>query len=225
MLSLRRQSGTGLIEYAILFGIVALALFSMNVYLKRGVQSKTKEMTDKFISDQQVGQVVPDTEVSSVSETGGPFDFNRYRMTTSASGASRMEASGNATYKLDSTEGEASHGQNVASIFVPWQSGTIQNVDRGGTYDYDGQLNDYDGQFEGDPQILAQERDRLFDGAAQLRQSADELRQRAADLGGVAEYLGLANDLRHQADEMDNRAAEMEQKGHEMQDIIDKLEA
>ena len=44
--SRRAQSIT---EYVIVLGLVAAALISMQVYVKRGVQAKVKDMTDAFL--------------------------------------------------------------------------------------------------------------------------------------------------------------------------------
>jgi hypothetical protein len=51
IISLRR--GQNLVDLALLIGIVGLVVIGMEVYLKRSVQGKVKDLTDYIISDQQ----------------------------------------------------------------------------------------------------------------------------------------------------------------------------
>ena len=45
--------GQSLLEIVTIFAIVALVVVAMEVYIKRGIQGKTKELTDKIIGSQQ----------------------------------------------------------------------------------------------------------------------------------------------------------------------------
>lgn len=57
-------------EYAILLGLAAAAFLTMNMYIKRGLQARVKDMADYFISQGQQAQVVQiDPNVSSVSDS------------------------------------------------------------------------------------------------------------------------------------------------------------
>lgn len=46
---LRNRKANSIIEYSLIIGIVALALSMMNIYIKRGVQGRVKDMADFFI--------------------------------------------------------------------------------------------------------------------------------------------------------------------------------
>ncbi len=46
MTSTRIRSGQSLTEYAILFSVVAAAMLGMQLYFKRGVQAKVKDVSD-----------------------------------------------------------------------------------------------------------------------------------------------------------------------------------
>ncbi|MCK9432774.1 MAG: hypothetical protein M0R00_07445 [Candidatus Omnitrophica bacterium] len=47
------RRGQSLIEIAFLIGVVGLAIIGMEVYIRRGVQGKVKDLTNYIISDQQ----------------------------------------------------------------------------------------------------------------------------------------------------------------------------
>jgi len=60
-------TGSSFMEYAIVIGIVSLLLTGMNIYIKRGVQAKVKDMTDYFITNKQEAEINPSTKTESVS--------------------------------------------------------------------------------------------------------------------------------------------------------------
>ena len=43
------KRANSVVEYAIILGVVILALSTMNIYIKRGVQGKVKDLSDGFI--------------------------------------------------------------------------------------------------------------------------------------------------------------------------------
>jgi Flp pilus assembly pilin Flp len=45
-----RVRGASVLEYGIIFGIVAIVLFAMTTYAKRAFQGEVKDLTDNFIS-------------------------------------------------------------------------------------------------------------------------------------------------------------------------------
>jgi Flp pilus assembly pilin Flp len=66
------QAASAFVEYAIILGVIAVVILTMNTYVKRGVQGKVKDMTDFFIGgakDVQVSQVDPNVTTTSHSET------------------------------------------------------------------------------------------------------------------------------------------------------------
>lgn len=72
---LHKTTADALIEYALVLGIVSLALIGMNTYIKRGVQGRIKSMADNFISKEQVIEADPTTVSASFSFTpdGAPI--------------------------------------------------------------------------------------------------------------------------------------------------------
>lgn len=55
-------------EYAILLGVVSAVLVGMNTYIKRGTQARLKDMTDYFISSEQVSELNPtDSEANTIA--------------------------------------------------------------------------------------------------------------------------------------------------------------
>ncbi len=66
---IKNKIGNSILEYAIIIGIVSLALTTMNIYIKRGIQGKLKDMTDNFIGREQIGEINP-TAITNSSSTG-----------------------------------------------------------------------------------------------------------------------------------------------------------
>lgn len=66
---LHKKAADSLTEYALILGIVSLALVGMNTYIKRGVQGRIKDMADNFISRRQVVETDPTTVSGSYSYT------------------------------------------------------------------------------------------------------------------------------------------------------------
>lgn len=62
-----------ILEYAVTLGIVAAVFVGMNIYLKRGMQAKLKDMTDYFIGDTQLVEVDPTTSSQTRETTSGVF--------------------------------------------------------------------------------------------------------------------------------------------------------
>jgi hypothetical protein len=57
-------------EYMIVFGIISAVLWGMNVYVKRGVQGKVKDLTDVFIGKGQETDISP-----TAITTSGPVSI------------------------------------------------------------------------------------------------------------------------------------------------------
>lgn len=61
------RRGQNLVDLALLIGLVGLAIVGMEVYLKRGMQGKVKDLTDYIISS---GQKANDNEEGEETESG-----------------------------------------------------------------------------------------------------------------------------------------------------------
>jgi len=64
--------GTSITEYALILGVVSIAFLSMNSYISRGIQGKVKDLTDCFVSDQQIGDINPTVISNSNSVVSSP---------------------------------------------------------------------------------------------------------------------------------------------------------
>ena len=62
------SGGQSLLEVAILMGVVMLAVAVMQTYIKRGVQGKTKDLTDIIIGTQQKAYVA-ESQTSQTTST------------------------------------------------------------------------------------------------------------------------------------------------------------
>jgi len=49
------RRGQNLVDLALIIGVVGLVFIGMEVYIKRSVQGKVKDLTDYIISDKQLG--------------------------------------------------------------------------------------------------------------------------------------------------------------------------
>ena len=60
----RKHKAQGMVEYAVILGVIALAIMSMQVYFKRGIQSVIKVVADDYspYGRQGEGELVGDLE-------------------------------------------------------------------------------------------------------------------------------------------------------------------
>lgn len=64
------KRGSSLMEYMIVLGIISAVLWGMNIYVKRGVQGKLKDLTDSFIGKEQETDISPTAETTSSAKSG-----------------------------------------------------------------------------------------------------------------------------------------------------------
>lgn len=90
--------GSSFMEYAIVLGLISLVLTGMNIYIKRGIQGKVKDMTDYFFkSKEQAADPYPTAIVISQSDTASVSSAEMQESTgggriTALSDGSTMEA-------------------------------------------------------------------------------------------------------------------------------------
>ncbi len=72
----RGTKASSLTEYAIVLGIILTVLITMGTYIKRGTQGKIKDMTDYFISNEQVSDDSPG--VNRIGDTTSTYDPTGY---------------------------------------------------------------------------------------------------------------------------------------------------
>lgn len=93
-----KNYGNSFMEYALILGIISLVLTGMNIYIKRGMQAKVKDMTNYFFKSQEQS-VDTSPNVTAVSQsktiTNASVDTQDFtgggRLTTTANTAT-MEA-------------------------------------------------------------------------------------------------------------------------------------
>lgn len=61
----KNETASSFMEYVLILGVVSAILIGMNTYIKRGIQNRLKEMTDYFLSNEQVERVNPTATTSS----------------------------------------------------------------------------------------------------------------------------------------------------------------
>lgn len=62
-----KNRASSIMEYVVLLGIIAAVLMAMNIYVKRGMQAKLVDMTEYFISNEQVVQVSDTANIATIS--------------------------------------------------------------------------------------------------------------------------------------------------------------
>jgi len=87
-------------EYMVILGIVSAVLWGMNVYVKRGVQGRVKDLTDSFIGKEQVVDISPTATTTSLSTSdyGSVADTEAF-----LGGGWRVESLENVDYTGEST--------------------------------------------------------------------------------------------------------------------------
>ena len=58
------RRGQNLVDLALIIGIVGLVLISMEVYIKRSLQGKVKDLTNYIVSNKQSGEAPDTSDVS-----------------------------------------------------------------------------------------------------------------------------------------------------------------
>ena len=61
------RRGQNLVDLALIIGVVGLVFIGMEVYIKRSVQGKVKDLTDYIISDKQSAKAPNTTAVDRIS--------------------------------------------------------------------------------------------------------------------------------------------------------------
>lgn len=116
----KKQAAASFLEYAIILGVVSVVLIGMNTYIKRGIQGRLKEMTDYFISDQQV------VEVNPTATTNSSVD----RLADATVNGKTLIGGGTSSYLLETTDISATI--RVEDKDVPASPGSIIPAEEGG---------------------------------------------------------------------------------------------
>lgn len=87
-----KKRGLAFAEYAIVLGTLSAVIMGMNIYIKRGIQGRMKEMTDFFIGKDQIVEINP--SVRTDMKTDMLSDVNEER---------RLGIAGSAEVRLHGT--------------------------------------------------------------------------------------------------------------------------
>ena len=115
-------TGSSFMEYVIVIGLVSLLLTGMNIYIKRGVQAKLKDMTDYFITNKQETEINPATITESQSNSRYDSELNTR---LSIGGGSRVNISEIARISASSRTID-SDTPYTGAPFVPAPTGFIE---------------------------------------------------------------------------------------------------
>lgn len=126
------KKASALMEFAIVLGIVSAVIVTMNIYMKRGLQGKVKDMTDYFISG---GQPAQENQVDSEVETTSQSNVSSGSTLTDKSyigGGKKMTLSENTSISADSTTKDVGKSsiQPDTSTFIPAEAGQFDNLER-----------------------------------------------------------------------------------------------
>jgi hypothetical protein len=106
-------------EYMIILGIISTVLWGMNIYVKRGVQGKVKDLTDSFIGKEQETDISP----TAVTTSSAKSDYDSTVDTRgSLGGGWRVSSSEEVGYKAESKIVDTDV-PDTAGNFVPASGG------------------------------------------------------------------------------------------------------
>ena len=135
----RFRKAEALLHYAIIIAVVASALAAMNVYLRRGIQAKVKDLTDHIICDRQLASLSDPVTEKSTKDINSTYNLQKNE---GAGGMSNLSITNAYTVQM-SHEGESldtvDYGRGVASVATPVgvYSGYDDNPEPGSTDDSD----------------------------------------------------------------------------------------
>jgi len=94
--------GSAFFEYATIFSLVAAVLFTMNAYVKRGIQARTKDLSDEFFSagkEEQVEELDPESQTHTTVPTDAESSLHSEAFT---GGGTKYSLSGEDDVSIDS---------------------------------------------------------------------------------------------------------------------------
>lgn len=176
-----KKTGFALIEYAIVLGIAGTVLIGMNTYIKRGLQGRLKDMTDYFISNEQVDEIDP---VQSGSGAVSNTEINSNRLIGGGTRSELSAANDTASTKIEF----------VREFFDPSPMITADEIEKGLpgaiTPSDPKDFIDPDWENENNIEILAEDRDGLLREAEILEAHAPALEAQGVALMNSGYRMG-----------------------------------
>lgn len=116
---LLNRIASSFMEYMVILGVVSAMLWGMNIYVKRGIQGKVKDLTDSIIGKQQETDISPTAETTSsaTSVYDSTADTQGF-----LGGGWRVSSSDKADYEAESQIVDTDI-PDTAGNFVPASSG------------------------------------------------------------------------------------------------------
>jgi len=232
----RSIKGNVFLEYALIIGIVAAALITIQLYVKRGLQGRVRQMTDVFIGETQVSQV--DKEVVSGSltttEPFGPMTRTERRQFLPGGATSREYTEDKKTEAESRTEDVAQSGW--LSLFDSFVNVDAVEYDPEGNYTDDtGYMGEGDWWEEvTDIAVLQAEIDRLNEEIAYLNEGSgtigeegnnmmDMISQLLGSFGGSGLIGDILSDLLGVSSEGESSGQEIEIINNRISQIQDEI--
>ena len=232
----KNRIASAFMEYALILGVVSLALVMMNTYIKRGVQGRIKDMTDYFIGGEQAADSNPTAITTSNSTTNSD----------STSTTEELLGGGRRLAFLDTTNINTSSrvvdqakplGQDP---FTPSGRGSVTPPTRPDDSDYyfDNPEEDdnVDWETEVNIDILERERDRLLQKATALEETAAEIERQGRELVDSANSMdcprrhggdcrAARNQMRIQGENLIIQAEEIRQEARQLREEANAIQA
>lgn len=87
--------GSNFLEYAIILGLVTMIFAAMNIYVKRGIQGRIRDLSDYFIAprSEHTEDLVPDSSTSSTTNTDASTTMSAQLLSAGATTVTSSENS------------------------------------------------------------------------------------------------------------------------------------
>ncbi|MDD2689010.1 MAG: hypothetical protein PHT41_02530 [Candidatus Omnitrophica bacterium] len=238
------------VEYSLIIGAVALALAGMDYYIRRGIMSRTKDITDYMISPdgaaRQENDSSPGREITSDSstESGGAVNTHMYTGGGTGIETDSWQSTTASSNVIDRQTLDALPLPFDLSTFIPWQGTAFDDNEvsreRYEQYQDGDHVSDvlgYDWENDDDPCRLGAEVGRLREKADTLDSDAE--RTEGTNNNLITENNNLANNpavqliqaildvlggLRGQETELTNSTEDMRRQAQELRDRADAIE-
>lgn len=188
-----------LVEYAIILSIVSLALMTMNIYIKRGLQGKVKDLADAFISSgkpDQVGNLDPNVTTTSKSNVASE---STTREETLEGGGKRLIYTDTKPTTINYEAMTIDTGRSTKPdmyAFTPSDSADFDQPDYDDTKkDSEQEYDPAHAERESNIKVLESTKESLLQQAAGIEQSAVELKAKGEEL--VRSASGMRCPKRH----------------------------
>lgn len=90
------QKAEGVLEYVLLIGVISLGLSTMNIYLKRGIQARIRDITQSSLAQTQFVSDRQESDFTTTQTTTGTL--NTQGTTTTLNLNENIQRTGSETY-------------------------------------------------------------------------------------------------------------------------------